>query len=131
MTNDTAFLDALLETPADPAPMLVYADFLDERRGPGDEELGHAFRWMAARSYRPCGRQRPGIRLPWAWWHEASGKDGPDVLADLEDVRRCPEALLPDLLFRAMPRGAFGGHLYCRDYLTAVRAPVLLASTVT
>ena len=122
MPHDHAFLDTIREAPADPTPLLVDADFLQERGGPGDEDLAYAFRWMAARGYRPCKRQRPRIRLPWAWWHEASGKDGPDVLADLEDVRRCPEALLPDLLFRAMPRGAFGGHLYCRDYLTAVRA---------
>jgi hypothetical protein len=47
---------------------------------------------------------------------------GPDALADLEDVRRCPGALLPDLLFRTMPRGAFGGHLYFGGYLGAVRA---------
>jgi hypothetical protein len=77
---------------------------------------------MAARGHRPCKRQRPGVRLPWAWWHEACGEDGPDVPADLGDVRRCPEALLPDLLFRAMPRGAFGGHLYFGDYLGAVLA---------
>src|SRR3954447_8752014 len=107
MTHDQGFLDAILETPADPAPMLVYADFLAERGGPGDEDLAYAFRWVAARGYRPCRRPRHGIRLPWAWWHKASGKDRPDVQADLHDVRPCPEALLPDLLFRAMPRGAF------------------------
>ena len=119
MNLKDAFLQEIIEHPGDPAPLLVFADWLDER---GEPDLAYACRWMAARGYRPSQRQRPGIRLPWAWWHEASGKDGPDVLADLEDVRRCPEALLPDLLFRAMPRGAFGGHLYYLDYLGTVRA---------
>ena len=43
MMHDDGFLDAILETPADPAPMLVYADYLAERGGLGDEDLAYAF----------------------------------------------------------------------------------------
>jgi uncharacterized protein (TIGR02996 family) len=119
VASDQAFLDAILEAPADPAPMLVYADFLAERGRSGDEDLAYAFRWMAARGRRPGDRQRPRVRLPWAWWPEATG---PDVLDDFADRRRCPHAWLPRLLYLALPWGDYAGHLYYRDYLTAVRA---------
>jgi uncharacterized protein (TIGR02996 family) len=109
VASDQVFLDAILEAPADPAPVLVYADFLEERGGPGDEDLAYAFRWMAARGRRPGDRQRPRVRLPWAWWPEDTG---PDVLDDFADIRRCPHALLPRLPYLALPRGDYGGHLW-------------------
>jgi uncharacterized protein (TIGR02996 family) len=103
---------------ADPTPILVLADWLEEQ---GADELAHAWRWIARRGYRPGKRTRPLARIPWAWWHGTSHEMESHPW-DLADLRSHPEARLPMLLFRAMGlRGTAGPHIYCRSLVDAVR----------
>ncbi len=44
MTHEQAFLQAIIETPADDTPRLVYADWLEERGQPGDAERAEFIR---------------------------------------------------------------------------------------
>jgi uncharacterized protein (TIGR02996 family) len=99
---------------ADPTPLLVLADWLEEQ---GADELAHAWRWMARRGYRPAKRTRRLARIPWGWWHGTSHEMEfhPE---DLMDLGSHPEARLPMLLFRAM--GSAGPHIYCRSLVDAV-----------
>ncbi|HKI32040.1 MAG TPA: TIGR02996 domain-containing protein [Gemmataceae bacterium] len=107
---DRPFLEAILANPEDAAPLLIFADWLEER---GRSDLAFACRWMGYRGYRPGERRRPRLRKPWAWWHEKSAEYEAD-LDDRTDVARCPHARLPALLFQAMT-GRWLAHAY---YLT-------------
>jgi hypothetical protein len=62
--------------------------------------MAHAYRWMARRGYRPGQRLRPLARKVWAWWHPLS-LELVDP-ADRHDVQRCPHAVLPMPVFRAL-----------------------------
>jgi uncharacterized protein (TIGR02996 family) len=113
-----AFLEDVLAWPEDPAVKLIFADWLDEN---GRPDLAHAYRWMARRGYRPGQRQRPLARKPWAWWHPRSIdlEDPPDR----PDVQRCPHAVLPMPVFRALGgQEKFGAHAWFRTYADAARA---------
>jgi uncharacterized protein (TIGR02996 family) len=92
-----AFLEDVLARPEDPAVKLVFADWLEDN---GRPDLAHAYRRMARRGYRPGQRQRPLARKVWAWWHPRSLElvDPPDR----PDVQRCPHAVLPMPIFRAL-----------------------------
>jgi uncharacterized protein (TIGR02996 family) len=116
---DEPFLAAILATPEDAAPLLIYADWLDEH---GRADLAFACRWMGYRGFRPGQRRRPRLRKPWAWWHDKSADAEPDEL-DRADIARCPEARLPLLLFQAMT-GSLWSHAY---YLTWPEAAAALA----
>jgi uncharacterized protein (TIGR02996 family) len=92
-----AFLEDVLARPEDTAVKLIFADWLDEN---GRPDLAYAYRWMARRGFRPGQRQRPLARKPWAWWHPRSPEmEDP---ADRPDVQRCPHAVLPMPVFRAL-----------------------------
>jgi uncharacterized protein (TIGR02996 family) len=63
MSTDDAFLRSIEADLSDPAPMLIFADYLEEH------DMGliaYAWRWLAARGYRPARRARPRARMPWA-----------------------------------------------------------------
>jgi uncharacterized protein (TIGR02996 family) len=105
--TERAFVEAILAAPDDAAPLLIFADWLDEH---GRSDLAYACRWMGYRGYRPGQRRRPRLRKPWAWWHDYSVEYETDP-ADVADILRCPRARLPDLLFRAMT-GAWTPHDY-------------------
>jgi uncharacterized protein (TIGR02996 family) len=117
MSVETAMLKSIEANLADPMPLLVFADWLEEQ---GADELAHAWRWMARRGYRPAKRQRRLARIPWAWWN-VSSHEMESHPEDLSELRSHPEARLPMLLFRAMgPRGSAGPHIYCRSLIDAV-----------
>ena len=50
MIDDEAFIRAIVAAPADEAPRLVYADWLDERRDPRGSFLRAESRWYATRT---------------------------------------------------------------------------------
>jgi uncharacterized protein (TIGR02996 family) len=127
MDTEAAFLRSIEADLADPAPLLIYADWLEEQ---GKDQLAHTWRWMARRSYRPArrerlgprvslgrGRHESGARVFWAWWHAAS-LEGISDAEERADLKRHPEARLPVLLFRAM--GAAGPHIYCPTLIATV-----------
>jgi uncharacterized protein (TIGR02996 family) len=63
MTQDKAFLQAIFESPADDAPRLVYADWLDERAGPGDADRAEFIRvQIELARRRPADPQRPRLQ---------------------------------------------------------------------
>jgi uncharacterized protein (TIGR02996 family) len=118
MNLEDAFIKDILARPADPAVKLIFADWLDEN---GQPDLGYAYRWMARRGFRPGDRVRPLVRKPWAWWHPRS--------LELEDpaerpyVQRCPHAVLPMLVFRALGGAEkFGAHVWYQTYRECVGA---------
>ena len=55
MTDDEAFVRAVVAAPADDAPRLVYADWLDERGDPRGAYLREELRWARGR----CGEPSP------------------------------------------------------------------------
>jgi uncharacterized protein (TIGR02996 family) len=116
-TADEPFVRAIVASQEDAAPLLIFADWLEEQ---GRADLAHACRWMGYRRYRPGQRQRPRLRKPWAWWHEYSYEieSDPD---DRPDIARCPHAHLPPLLFRAMT-GDWTPHSYHLTWLGAAEA---------
>jgi uncharacterized protein (TIGR02996 family) len=111
--TESAFLRSIEADLDDPAPILIYADWLEEQ---GKDQLAYAWRWMGRRGYRPAKRTRPRARIPWAWWHTSSHEMATD-LEDLADLHLHPRARLPVLLFRAM--GSAGAHIYCRNLAEA------------
>ena len=97
--SDRPFVEAIVAAPDDAAPLLIFADWLEEC---GAVDLAFACRWMPGyRGYRPGQRRRPRLRKPWAWWHDRTADAEPDPV-DLADIVRCPHARLPPLLFQAM-----------------------------
>ena len=97
MTDD-ASLGAILPQPANPAPKLVYADWLDEH-GRGSEAF--CWRWMARKGKRPGRRlhyvlsnRAVPARFGWGWWREGAADDPPPPA----------HAMLPRVLFHALPR---------------------------
>src|SRR5690242_16996779 len=98
MNTDAAFLRSIEADLADAAPLLIYADWLEEQ---GKEQLAYAWRWMGRRGYRPAKRTRLRARMPWAWWHTSSleQEEHPE---DRLDVHRHPEACLPLPVFCAL-----------------------------
>jgi uncharacterized protein (TIGR02996 family) len=117
--DDRPFIDAIRAAPEDAAPLLIFADWLDER---GRADLAFACRWMGYRGYRPGERRRPRLRKPWAWWHPRSAEFEADP-EDRLDITRCPQARLPVLLFQAVT-GVWTPHAY---YLTWQEAADALA----
>jgi uncharacterized protein (TIGR02996 family) len=55
MNTEAALLKSIEANLADPTPILVLADWLEEQ---GNDRLAHAWRWMARRGYRPGKRAR-------------------------------------------------------------------------
>jgi uncharacterized protein (TIGR02996 family) len=98
MNTEAALLQSIEANLADPTPILVLADWLEEQ---GNERLAHAWRWMARRGYRPGKRVRRLARIPWGWWHGISHEMEADA-EDLIDIHSHPEACLPTLHSRAM-----------------------------
>jgi uncharacterized protein (TIGR02996 family) len=112
--TERPFVEAILAAPEDAAPLLIFADWLEEH---DRADLAFACRWMGYRGHRPGQRQRPRLRKPWAWWHEHSADVEPE-LEDRKDIVRCPHARLPSLLFHAM-MGAWVPHAYYLTWLDA------------
>ena len=115
MDTDAVFLRSIAADLTNPTAMLVFADYLEEN------DMGliaFAWRWMAARGYRPVCRTRPR-RLRWAWWHPQS--DMMELPEDLADFRRHPEARLLPFVFRAMIcSGGLAAHVYSPTLAGAV-----------
>ena len=82
-----ALFRTVLDSPRDPLPKLVLADYLDER---GEPVLAHAFRWCAA--YKRHPEYGPAALAP-GWWRSSTGHD---------ECELTPE-FLPDLVAHAMP----------------------------
>jgi uncharacterized protein (TIGR02996 family) len=117
VNTEAAFLKSIEANLADPTPLLVLADWLEEQ---GNDQPAHAWRWMARRGYRPAMRTRRLARIAWAWWN-VSSHEMESHPEDLIDIHSHPEACLPMLLFRAMGlRGSAGRHIYCRSLIDAV-----------
>ena len=104
MTERDALVRGILAAPTDPAPYVVFADWLEEH---GEAELGYVYRWMATHGKRPRHRRRyPGTRFhrgpavpgpfSWAWY--------PSWLATWQRRRhRVPRyAILPQLVYQGM-----------------------------
>jgi uncharacterized protein (TIGR02996 family) len=108
------FIRAIVASQEDAAPLLIFADWLDEQ---GQADLAYTCRWMGYRGYRPGQRQRPRLRKPWAWWHVHSGEFEPDP-DDRMDIARCWRAWLPASLFREMT-GEWAPHAYFLTWLEA------------
>jgi uncharacterized protein (TIGR02996 family) len=120
MSPEDAFLEDIRARPEDRTPKLIFADWLEEH---GQPDLAYAYRWMASRGYRPGQRLRRLARKPWAWWneHTLEGPEGVDP-ADRPDIERCPHAVLPVLVFRAIGGELRSGpHAYYSTYAECVR----------
>ncbi len=117
MNLEDAFVADVLRNPQDATPKQVYADRLDEH---GRPDLAVAYRWMAARGRHPGLRRWPRARKPWAWWHERSL--AMEYPAEHDDIRRCPAAVLPPLVFRAFgPEDVLAAHAYSKTFEECVR----------
>jgi uncharacterized protein (TIGR02996 family) len=112
--TDSPFIQAILAAPEDAAPLLIFADWLEEQ---GQPDLAYACRWMGYRGCRPGQRRRPRLRKPWAWWNPSSAEHEMDP-EDLKDIVTCPHARLPGLVFRAMS-GEWAPHAYYFTWLQA------------
>jgi uncharacterized protein (TIGR02996 family) len=113
-TTGAAFLRSIEADLDDPAPLLIYADFLEEQ---GQDDMAYAWRWMARRGYRPYRRPKRGrVPMMWSWWHD--GFQGPRWIEDQRARTDHPAGRLPRVLFLAM--GAAGDQLLCHSLLFAV-----------
>ena len=75
---------------------------------------------MASRGRHPGLRRRPRARKPWAWWHGRSLDM--EYPAEHDDIRRCPAAFLPPLVFRAFgSEDVLAAHAYYKTFEECVR----------
>ena len=72
--DGVALFAAVLASPRDPLPKLVFADWLDEHDEP---VLAHAFRWCAAHGRHPKSETR---RRGWSWSTAYSDEQPPECL---------------------------------------------------
>jgi uncharacterized protein (TIGR02996 family) len=120
MSPEQGFQQDITDHPGDPAPRLVYADWLEEQ-GRSDEAFCQ--RWLVRHGKHPGNRSRPRIqaRYSWAWW--------PEKTADDPDAPR--HARLPQLLYLALPKASFFvSHRYYPSREAAETALRLALSTL-
>jgi uncharacterized protein (TIGR02996 family) len=111
-----AFVRDIVANPADRTPHLIFADWLEEQ---GQSDLAFTYRWMAAQGHWPGERKRKLARKPWAWWRPGSGESAMEE-EDMRDIRRCPHAVLPWLIYHAVTGSAFTWYVYYPTWEAAV-----------
>lgn len=125
--RECGFIGALLQDHRDWTIMAAYSDWLEEQ---GRSEQALPYRWMAARQKTPGHRlTHPSGRAvnhnySWAWYCATK--------QTWVNVKRPPDAMLPRILFQALPEYAFSkDHCYYPSFAHAVMSLSRALHTLT